>query len=174
MAEETPKSQTPTKSPSELMASARVQVSGAATDVINAAKSYGKPDGESDVGHYVGKAEDYLHQLHSPSDQGAEKKAEAVVAAAEGGEKKAEAVVAEAEGGEKKAESVVAAAEGGQKNAESVVAAAEGGQRKAESVVAAEEGEKKAESAAAEGDENKVESTGGVGGLINKAKGLFK
>ncbi|XP_021757233.1 uncharacterized protein LOC110722263 [Chenopodium quinoa] len=155
MAEETPKSQTP----SELMASAKVQVSGAATDVINAAKTYGKPDGDSGVGHYVGKAEDYLHQLHSPSDQ--PEKAESVVTA-EGAEKKAaESVVVAAEGAEKKAaESVVVAAEGAEKKAaESVVVAAEGAEKKAESAAAAAEG----------GEKN-----GGVGGLINKAKGLFK
>nr|AGU69247.1 salinity-induced protein [Salicornia brachiata] len=79
------------KSTSELMASAKTvaeaaqfactqqtdkidkaKVAGAAEDVLEATKSYGKLDENSGVGQYVTKAEGYLHNLHASSDSPSE------------------------------------------------------------------------------------------------------
>ncbi|KNA07987.1 hypothetical protein SOVF_166740 [Spinacia oleracea] len=175
MAEEAPKSNTPaTSSPSELLSSAKVKVTEASRDVTNAVKAYGKPDGDSGVGHYVGKAEDYLHKLHSPSHQ---PKAEfATAPPIELVQNKAESAPAPpaAKVVENKAESAPAPPP-------KVV------ENKGESTPAppAEVVENKVESAPpTEGAKNKDEDEdetaavvgggGGIGGLMNKAKGLFK
>ncbi|MGV7467989.1 hypothetical protein PJI21_28815, partial [Mycobacterium kansasii] len=90
MAEAPPKSssdQHAPKSSSDLLASAKIlaeaaesgygkdgapfdkaKVAGAAEDVLEAAKGYGKLNESSGVGQYVDKAEDYLHNLHTSSD----------------------------------------------------------------------------------------------------------
>ncbi|KAL2906685.1 Nodulin-related protein 1 [Bienertia sinuspersici] len=85
MAEEAPKTgHDAPKSTSDLMASAKtvaeaaqfactqqtdkidkVKVAGAAEDVLEATKSYGKLDESSGVGQYITKAEGYLHKVHS-------------------------------------------------------------------------------------------------------------
>ncbi|XP_057531039.1 nodulin-related protein 1-like [Amaranthus tricolor] len=86
MAEEASKNHTPT-SASDLMTSAKTvaeaaqlaasqqtdkidkaKVAGAAEDILEAAKSYGKLDENSGIGQYVGKAEGYLHQFSSSSE----------------------------------------------------------------------------------------------------------
>ena len=106
MAEEAPKTTGEAhapKSTSELMESARTvaeaaqfactqqtdkidkaKVAGAAEDVLEATKSYGKLDDNSGVGQYVDKAEGYLHKYHAPdAAAGAEKDQSASSAGAE-------------------------------------------------------------------------------------------
>ncbi|CAO2830239.1 unnamed protein product [Amaranthus hypochondriacus] len=87
MAEEASKNHTPTSS-SELLTSAKTvaeaaqlaasqqtdkidkaKVAGAAEDILEAAKSYGKLDENSGIGQYVGKAEGYLHQFSTSSSE---------------------------------------------------------------------------------------------------------
>ncbi|KAL9225893.1 hypothetical protein vseg_001769 [Gypsophila vaccaria] len=46
----------------------KAKVAGAAEDILEATKSYGKLDETSGVGQYVDKAEGYLHKYHSSSD----------------------------------------------------------------------------------------------------------
>ena len=106
MAEEAPKSidsHAPTSN-ADLMASAKTvaeaaqlacnqktdqidkaKVAGAAEDVLEATKTYGKLDETSGAGKYVDKAEDYLHKYHT---EGGEKaKEETNVTSSAGAEK---------------------------------------------------------------------------------------
>ena len=121
MAEEAPKSiysHAPTSN-ADLMASAKTvaeaaqlacnqktdqidkaKVAGAAEDVLEATKTYGKLDETSGAGKYVDKAEDYLHKYHT---EGGEKaKEETNVTSSAGAEKaKEETNVTSSAGAEK-------------------------------------------------------------------------
>ncbi|KMT08994.1 hypothetical protein BVRB_6g137040 [Beta vulgaris subsp. vulgaris] len=95
MEEETPKSEHPPTSTSDLMASAKIvaeaaqlactqqtdkidkaKVSEAAEEVLEAVKTYGKLDESAGVGQYVDKAQGYLHKMHASSEDVAHSGAE--------------------------------------------------------------------------------------------------